>query len=155
MKLSNLFRKKDENVTPKKLEPVWFPVWEDTDLLEKIRHSIYKSNPKSFQTEVSINLKLVEYSYSVEEETLKKIPLVSVGEIMSKFETVSPEEFSKLSPGEEFIPKIAKVENTVAIIGDMIDGFVIQIEEMEKHELPNTNELRKLLAQVVGNKKKF
>lgn len=126
----------------------WFPICEDARLLDYVKYSLYKTNPKSFREEVKVNFKFVEYTTEVEQESVPKLPLMSVVDLMDKFDVATPYDFIRLSPGEGFIPKIIKIENPMFIMGDALKDYEIQIEQIGKYDSAKAKELKNILEDL-------
>lgn len=125
----------------------WFPVWEDPDLISKIRFSAYKSNPKALKTGVKVNLQLVEFTTEVQEEVISKIPLITVNNLMSRFDAIKPEKLFTHST-DSFHPKVVKIENPIFLMGDALENYEVQIEQIKKHGLAEAAELAELLEKL-------
>lgn len=123
----------------------WFPVWEDPDLLKYVRYSLYKTSIKSLREGIKINFKVVEYTTEIEEESMPELPLTSVMELMKKFETTTPNDFMLSAAREGFIPKIVKIENPIAIMGDALSDYRTQVEQIKKYYPEKAIELESIL----------
>lgn len=124
----------------------WFPIWEDAELISRIRFSAYKANPKSLRTETRVNLKLVEFKTEIEEEVIPQIPLISVGDLMNRFKTITPDDLS-IPSVKEFKPKVAKIENPIAVMSDGLMNYEVQIKQIEEHGLQEVKSLKEKLAK--------
>ena len=97
--------------------------------MKKIKFSIFKSNPKSFKSGVKVNFKVVEYYSEVEEEKAD-LPLISVNDLMERFEKSSPNEFSFKG---DFKPQIIKIENPIFIMENAVEKWDTQIRVLESY----------------------
>jgi len=147
MFLEKIFKKNHQEKSGRESGLRWFPIWEDEELLSRIRFSLYKANPKYLRTETRINLKLVEYKTEIEESVIPEIPLRSVSELMDKFEITTLQDLLSISPSN-FQPKIVKIENPIAIMVDALLTYEVQIEQIERRGMEEAKSLREKLEKL-------
>ena len=131
-----------------KVDPyTWFPIWENADLLSQIRFSIYKTNPKLLRSGVQMNLPFVKYHSEVE-ENVENIPLSSVNDLMKRFQTTNLQTVLEEVKTHEFEPRIIKIENPIALYGDALEKYEIQIVGFERYHTSTASSLREKLESL-------